>query len=252
MRPAFPTRTAALASLLVLGAAPLAAEWTAAEILATSKEAHGGAAWDRVQTLVMAATFFLDGLDDPVPGEIWEDLPNGRYLRCHGAGESRFGWSFDGDRFWVQLGSGAPFPEAAPRREQVARACAYMHARGFWFPDRFPASASYRGMDDEGGSACHVLRLEPKGALPLECRVDAATMHLRRVSWSMERGTWSHAFLDYRSTQGLVLPYLVRCGWQGEPRQTRILVQDYRFLDSPTASAFRCPGLCLEGGVPRP
>ena len=64
MRPVPLTRTAALASLLVLEAAPLAADWTAAEILAKSKEAHGGAVWDRVQTLVMDATFFPERVND--------------------------------------------------------------------------------------------------------------------------------------------------------------------------------------------
>lgn len=249
MRPAPAFR---IAVLLALGfqAMPLPAQQTAADVLARSKDAHGGAAWDAVQTLAFAATFFLDGRDDPIPGEVWEDLPNGRYLRCVGTGEDLRWWSFDGSRFWLQPGTGVPTAVSGRLRDQVARACAYMHARGYWYPDRFPAAATYLGLAEEGGASCHVLRLEPRDALPLECRVDAGTWRIRRISWALERGTWCHAFLDYRPTRGLLLPYLIRCGWEGSEAQTRILVHTYRLREGLPEGAYRCweKGVALVKG----
>jgi hypothetical protein len=155
-------------------------------------------------------------------------LPNGRYLRWYGAGEGLRWWSFDGEAFRMQTGLGEPYTVEGERREQVARTCAYMHSRGYWFPERFPAAMADLGQRREGGATFHVLRIKPKGALPLECWVDADLWLVSRVTWAMHLGTWCYTFSDHRTVAGLQLPFLIRNGWLGQPGHTKIQARDYQ------------------------
>ncbi|MGA2082961.1 MAG: hypothetical protein ABSH53_20440 [Holophaga sp.] len=225
-------RAGITAILFSLGTAAPLPGTTPSEVLARAKAAHGGSAWDRVGVLVMPGSVQVEDQGEPLDGETWEDLAHGRYLRWYGSGEALRWWSFDGKDFRMQNGVGGPsYLVPGELRDQVARTCAYMHARGYWYPGRFPAAMADLGLKQEEGATYRVLLIKPRGALPLECWLDADQGLVSRVTWTLRQGTWRYTFADYREVAGLKLPFLILCGWEGEPGPTRIQAREYRFAD---------------------
>ncbi|OYY91064.1 MAG: hypothetical protein B7Y45_05085 [Sphingomonas sp. 28-66-16] len=68
-------------------------------------------------------------------------------------------------------------------RIDSARACLSpsMGFNGFFFPDRFPATVSYRRSAREGGRRFDIIRVTPQGSRPLDIWFDRRTHLIKRV-----------------------------------------------------------------------
>src|SRR5512142_1585070 len=79
---------------------------TAQEILAKSKQAMGGTAWDSIRSMHSTATIKTSGLTGP--GESWDDVLTGHYVESYQLGPSSGAEGFDGTTVWSQDSSKQP------------------------------------------------------------------------------------------------------------------------------------------------
>ena len=110
-----------VASLLVILGLVAGASWadppalTVAEVLARSKAAQGGAAWDAVQALRSSGELEMSGMRGTF--ESLEDARTGAWADRFDLGALRGANGFDGASAWSQDASGSPASRAARRRK---------------------------------------------------------------------------------------------------------------------------------------
>ncbi len=177
------------------------------EILDHLKAASGGAAWDRVQTLESRGRLATGGMKGTF--QAWEDLKSGRTKNTFDLDTIKGSQGFDGAVSWSQNESGDVQLDEKP----VDPATTYWTTRAYWFPERSAAKAAitYLGLR-EGGF--HVLQVKTGGAQTDELWVDARTWLPDRISGTRDGETQTTFFSDYRTVDGLKLPFRTR-----EPKQ---------------------------------
>lgn len=175
------------------------------EILARTKQAAGGDAWDGVRTVHLRARIETAGLSGP--GESFEELSTGRVLTSFQLGPLAGSEGFDGKTSWSKDASGqVAITEDAEGLEGAANA-AYLRSLAYWYPERHAAKVEAMGERAEGGRTFHVLRIHPAGGRPLEMWFDAASSLLDRVVETVGRETRTSFYSDYRQVSRLLLPF---------------------------------------------
>ena len=237
---------AAVVALSLLAAAPLltaAGEPSAApnprQLLAQAKEAAGGTAWDSVRAMRTELAIQAGGLSGR--GEVWEDLATGRFTSTFELGPVKGAAGFDGRSVWSRDTSGqVHVSEGEESREQAANE-AYLRCFAHFFPERWPATVEYAREEREGERRFHVLAIHPEGGRRFELWLDAATHLPDRTIDRAALETRTTVFSDYRSFEGLVIPFAQR-STTGDARfdQTTTVV---RLAINPELSAdrFRVP-----------
>lgn len=100
------------------------------ELLARSKEAAGGAAWDQVKALHSKAHVETSGLSGQSEG--WEDVLGGRFANRFELGGKKGAEGFDGTSAWNQDTSGqVTISDSGDAREGSANE-AYRTALAYW------------------------------------------------------------------------------------------------------------------------
>nr|HNX96006.1 hypothetical protein [Holophaga sp.] len=177
------------------------------EILDHLKAASGGAAWDRVQTLESKGRLATAGMQGTF--QAWEDLKSGRTKNTFDLGAIKGNQGFDGVVGWSQDESG----DVQLNEKPVDPATTYWTTRAYWFPERSATKATitYLGLRD---GRFHVLQVKTGGAQTDEMWVDAQTWLPDRISGTRDGDTQTTFFSDYRTVDGLKLPFRTR-----EPKQ---------------------------------
>ena len=136
-------------------------------ILDAMHKASGGAGWSAVHAL--HAEFTVTGGGEIGRDERWEDAATGRYLE-------RVAWpthdGFDGVMPWHQGRSGIAYALGDMDAALVAADESFRVARGWWFPDRHPATIAMAGARSKDGRAYDVLDVTPEGGRPFEAWID--------------------------------------------------------------------------------
>jgi hypothetical protein len=184
-------------------------------LLARAREAAGGEAWSRVRTLHMQIRLEAGGLKGRA--ESWTDVETGRFADRYQLGPASGGDGFDGRTAWEQDSSGqVRSRESADEREEAANE-SYRRSFSYWFPGRREATLEYAGDRSHEGRQFHVLRITPKGGRPFELWIDAATFLFDRVVEKGATQTRTDFLSDYRSVNGVHLPFAFR-STTGDPR----------------------------------
>jgi len=201
--------------LTVLSCLPLLAAQCADETLAKAKQATGGSAWDAIHSTYSKGVLKTSGLTGQA--ESWEDNLSGRYLEKYQLGPTSGADGFDGKTVWSQDSSGQPRTEGGENARQGAADEAYRSAMAYWFPQRWAAKIECLGRKDEQGKQFDVLRITPEGGRPFDLWVDATTYLIDHTVEKADIETRSTYFSDYRSVNGVKMPFAVR-STNGEPQ----------------------------------
>jgi len=224
-----------LACLAAAAATPPCAQ----DVLAKSKQAMGGPAWDAIRTTYSAGKITTSGLSGPA--ESWEDNLTGRYLEKYQLGPTSGADGFDGKQVWSQDSSGEPRAEGAENARQGAADEAYRNAMAYWYPDRWPAQIECLGEKQEQGKTFQVLRITPQGGRPFDVWIDATTFLFDHTVEKTDIETRTTYFSDYRTVQGVKVPYAVR-STNGEEKYDQFFALEKVEFNVPIEEArFRMP-----------
>ena len=194
----------ALLTCLPAAAAPQCAD----EILAKAKQALGGDAWDAIHTTYSKGKLTTGGLTGQ--GESWENNLTGQYVEKYQLGPTSGADGFDGKLVWSQDSSGQPRAEGAENARQGAADEAYRTALAYWFPQRWAAQIECLGAKEERGKSFDVLRITPQGGRPFELWIDAGTHLIDHTVEKADIETRTTYFSDYRTVDGVKVPFAVR------------------------------------------
>ncbi len=179
------------------------------KVLAASKRASGGAAWDRIDTLVVEAILKAPGGEGSFGNDV--DLRAGRTRMRFEFGPMTGALGWDGKQAWTSdPASGMAVIEKSQEETARRRTVAYVGAYGFYFPSRMPAVTRYVRAIKEGGASFDVISVTPAGGVPIELWINSKT-HLidRQVSPSITPPQTFY-LTDYREVDGIKLPYTAR------------------------------------------
>lgn len=220
-------RSAALAVLAVFGiAGPGAAspESRAAAVVAASKRATGGAAWDAVQGCHEEGTRGGGAIAYTTRFSL---MHYGLRIDSQRDGNTR-SMGFDGKSAWQSMG-GKTAVSADPDALREATLTDYLSINGFFFPDRFPATFRYLREASEAGDRFDVLEITPAGARPLEIWFDRRSHLIRRVVDTRGTPPATVEASDYRTVGGLTVAYkLITLGADG------------KIVDTGAVTSFQC------------
>jgi hypothetical protein len=225
--------TLLLAAVAVLGAS-VAVAGNPSSILARAKAAAGGAALDGVRSIHAKEQVTTGGLTGSA--ELLTDVLTGRYVERYALGPARGAEGFDGHVAWSQDTSGQARVEEGGDARLGAIDEAYRQALGYWYPQRWPAKIEDAGERSEGGRRFLTLRITPKGGRPFELWLDAATMLIDRTVEKTAIETRTTFFSDYRTVDGVKLPFASH-STNGEPRYDERSVVESVDLNVPVQDA---------------
>ncbi len=215
------------------------AEPRAADVLAQSKTAMGGGAWDSVHFVHTRARIETSGLAGS--SETLEDAVMGASVSRYDLGPVKGADGYDGKTVWSQDNSGQVAVQGADDARQGAIDDAYRTIHAYWYPERMPAEIVYAGAKTDGVRGFDVLRITPKGGRPFDLWIDAKTHIIDRIVEKSAIDLRTTTFDDYRSVAGKLVAFASRTT-NGEARyDTVIKVESVTFEDKADAQAFAPP-----------
>ena len=173
-------------------------------ILAKAKEAAGGEAWDKVQSLYTKGKTRVYGVD--ADREEWVDLQRLRYaetLRFLGISgglgfDGRTAWGKDINKPLVIATSGDFY------KGQIERM--FIKSYAYWFPKRWEATIEYKGQEKDEGKEFQAVQISPKEGNPFELWFDSSTYLIARIRDVGPQAIPTY-ISDYRDIQGVKLPF---------------------------------------------
>jgi len=78
----------------------------------------------------------------------------------------------------------------------------YITVGGYFYPDRFPATFSYKGRKTAGGKSFDVVEATPEGASSVDLWLDTGTHRVARLSASSGAESLQGEILEYRVVDG--------------------------------------------------
>ncbi len=197
-------------SVALASAGPVAARAASAgdsvdAILRASGAALGLAALPKIHTLHQRGTTTLVGVKGSA--ESWTDLRSGSYAQYADAGPVGGAQGFDGTHAWNEDASGIVWDDASRPALLGAIDAVYMNRYLLWAPDRGGAAVTPLGEKTDAGHRYDALQITPKGSVPFELWIDAATHLPVRMIATFGGSTTTTTYGDYRSVDGLNVPF---------------------------------------------
>lgn len=195
--------------LMTAGAGAQTADPSA--LLALSKQASGGAAWDRVSTLHLQFRTIAGGLTGTA--DEWDDVRAGRWNTLSRRPPEARANGFDSVSVWTQAPGGYSYVLGDEDARQGAVNQAYQTCRAFWFPERWPATLASARSVQEKGRGYDVVEITPQAGRPFRVWIDQATHLIDRFTEQQGEDVQITQFQDYRAVGGgIKLPFTVRIG----------------------------------------
>lgn len=212
----------------------------AQDILAKSKHAMGGDAWDGIRTTYSKAKIVTSGLMGE--GESWQDNLNGKYLETYKLGPTSGADGFDGKQVWSQDSSGQPRPEGAENARQGAVDEAYRGVMGYWYPQRWDAQIECLvEKKEDQDKRFYVLQITPKGGRPFQLWIDSTTYLIDHTVEKQDIETRSNYFSDYQTVNGVKVPFAVLSTNGDKPYDQHMTLQSIEFNKPVRESVFLIP-----------
>ncbi len=186
---------------------------SAQEVLAKTKAAMGGDAWNGVIHLELRGRLKTSGLTGTL--REWESLLDGRSTNQFDLGVAKGAEGFDGKCQWFQDATGDVRAEPAETPENQT----YMKSRAYWFPERGHAQIAYKGLYE---GRFHVITIRPKGVDVIELWVDGRTWLLDRVVSNPGPSSETVIFRDYRNVSGIMMPFRLHTP-KADPAQETVI-----------------------------
>jgi Aspartyl protease len=129
--------------------------------------------------------------------------------------------------------------DASAQARYSALDAAYLNRYALWAADRGGATVTSAGRRSDVGRSYDVLDVTPKGSLPFELWIDAATHLPARTVVKLGASTTIATFAGYRSVSGLRVPFAQTSDTDGNASSVRVLRADVN--DPHAAAALRRP-----------
>jgi hypothetical protein len=178
------------------------------EVLAKAKEAAGGSAWDAIRSLHYRVTVETGGLSGTA--ESWEDVRTGRVLQEYRLGPVQGADGFDGKVAWSLDRSGQVTIQDGGEAREGGISERYQRTLSYWYPERLPGRIEAVEERTADGRTFHAVRMQPEGGRAFEMWLDAGTGLADRVVEKTSRDTITTFLSDYRTVEGLKIPFLRR------------------------------------------
>ena len=196
-----------LAALAIAGCAPAVVEVPplsrAQAVVAASKLASGGGAWDLPHGCSEQGTHG----DGAITYKTWFNMRRyGMRVESERGGSKRV-MGFNGEVGWM-IGPGGKVAlrnDADSLKEAINTA--YLSNNGFFFPDRFPADFDYLREATDGATTYDVLMVTPRGGRPMELWFDRATHLLGRVVDIQGKPPMTVTAGDYRRIDDMAIAF---------------------------------------------
>ncbi|MCE9521990.1 MAG: aspartyl protease family protein, partial [Alphaproteobacteria bacterium] len=227
-------------AVFAIPTAEAAPDLRVADILARTKAALGGAAWDTARFIRTKMQIETSGLKGP--GESLEDARTGAFVDTFKLGAFSGASGYDGKTVWEQDSSGQTAIQGSEDQRQAAINEAYRRAHAFWYADRAKAAIAFAGETPGAGRKFLVLNITPEGGRPFDMWIDAKTFLIDRIAERNSRELRTTFLSDYRPVSGRLVPFFTR-QTNGEPKyDTIVKVDSVVFEDAAPQTAFAPPG----------
>jgi hypothetical protein len=177
------------------------------QLMAQMKAASGGAKLDKLTTYHQTSRLVRDGTISG-ESESWGDYRTGAFAIIETFAGTTVTAGYDGKVGW-QLGpDGKARTEANPERLASAHLNSYLNTQGYFFPDRFPATFTYRGQREANGKAYEVVTVTAKDYLPIEIDllIDPGTHRLGGIAGKMGPMEMLGVINQYEFIDGVLTP----------------------------------------------
>ncbi len=209
-------------------------------LLAETKAASGGSAWDALRTQHSKVRINTGGIIGNA--ERWSDMTTGRSVITYAIGSVSGAAGYDGSMPWSRDASGDPRPETDAAARELAVNAAYRDRLAFWYPERAQAQMSYKERASADGADFHVLRITPNGGRPFEFWINTETKLIERLVEREADVLRTEIHMDVRELQGVKIPFRVRAS-RGDPRTDELVIVDEMEFNGPiTGVSFAMPG----------
>lgn len=172
-------------------------------VIAASKLASGGSAWDSPEGCFEQGTHG----DGAITYKTWFNLRRyGMRVESERAGSKR-AMGFNGEASWMvnPAGEVALRNDAESLKEAIKTA--YLSNNAFFFPDRFPADFNYVREAVEGASTFDVVEVTPRGGGPMELWFDRRSHFLVRVVDTRATPPMTVTASDYRRIDNMAVAF---------------------------------------------
>lgn len=187
--------------------APAAPPDAAARVIAQSRAALGGAALSRVKLLELHSKLSVGGISGT--GTSWQEIGAARYAESYDLPPLSGGDGYDGSVAWSRDGSGLVWVDGGEIGRAQTIAQAFANSYVLWQPGRGGATVASKGVQSAGGRSYDVLSvLPPHAAAPFELWFDRATHLPTRFSQSIGPDSSVTTLSQFRSVDGLTVPYV--------------------------------------------
>jgi hypothetical protein len=219
----------------ICSGAPASAQRDAGGVLQELRQASGGGAWDTTEAIVATGTkqsFGLSGRYSSI-----ETLGAGFFKRSADYGLLRNAEGLDSSGRWRMENSGGLHPLDSDEARTVARTEAYLAARGYFFPDRNPASFALEPAASKDGHQFDRIEATPAGGRTVELWIDRSDHLLHRVVIQLATVTETIDYRDYRRSGALVLPFEIVTDNGDQPETGVARINDYRVTSASAAQS---------------
>jgi hypothetical protein len=180
---------------------------SARAILARSKSASGGSAWNKVHSLRIKGKVKLDVANLSGTFTKLENLHTGRWMIQYDYGAVTTAQGFDGTTGWSKSTKGKITRRSSPASQKKIKTNVYQNARGWWFPKRWPAKIRLVSRQTDGGKHFWVLKISPARGNSFHLWINAKTYLVSRLV-SHTNGRQITTFLsNYQTVHGIKLPF---------------------------------------------
>lgn len=199
-----------LASFLVYCALapPVLAQQMTAEtaILAQSREASGGRAWDHVAEIVARGDIFENGFSGDITITMDPRTGQNAFKAVFSAARATIGAGIDNRQSWTlnQAGDLALHPGAESDADGATEM--YLARHGYWKSGFDGATVAALAPATEGATRFERFAITPLHGRAVTLWINASTHLLDREQW----GGSAKFYNDYRNVNGLMLPFSIR------------------------------------------
>jgi hypothetical protein len=177
---------------------------TAQQVFAKFKDASGGAAWDKVTSVVTTYSMTQGGLDGVDTNT--QDVLAGRDVDRFSFDGIPSSAGYDGKRPWST--DNASITQYLDSDDDIRSAVtnSYMISLSFWYENRRKGTFSSPRLVVTNGKRLTEITVTPDGGLSIDLDFDENDMLVRSVE-KASRYTITQVYGDFRKIDGLVLPY---------------------------------------------
>ncbi|HEY9027411.1 MAG TPA: PDZ domain-containing protein [Burkholderiaceae bacterium] len=226
---------------------PHAHDDDARALLQLARDAAGGAAWDEPVVLRLEGTMEAGDMRGPYVQLV--DLARGRSRWQCTLGPASVARGFDGTNAWQLGANGEVIVQDAEAARHEAVTDAWLNARGYWQPGRWPAELALVPSPQADEAGCDVVRALPAGGLPVELWIERASRRLVRIVQQTFGLEVARQLEEQRFVDGRLLPGLIVSGTGDVRREMRLRLGQASVEAGVDAAAFDAPAQALAEPV---